>query len=193
MVIFFFKQKTAYEMRISDWSSDVSSSDLRCSCRRSRRIFQPTSADPHTGCKRQPGRRTVPEVAGTPTPHPSRQSALSAYLLQGPSQSRQKSQLRAGSAPTTSNGVSRACPLPPSQSHLIESRSVVRCRALRLTPRAARPERAPPAQFHTLLLNQSLVILNFVNVLPPRSSGLWIDYFCPSDRPVAHHRNPPSH
>src|SRR3546814_6897882 len=26
---FFFKQKTAYEMRISDWSSDVCSSDLR--------------------------------------------------------------------------------------------------------------------------------------------------------------------
>src|SRR3546814_3473210 len=29
MCIFFFKQKTAYEMRISDWSSDVCSSDLR--------------------------------------------------------------------------------------------------------------------------------------------------------------------
>src|SRR3546814_572048 len=28
MSIFFFKQKTAYEMRISDWSSDVCSSDL---------------------------------------------------------------------------------------------------------------------------------------------------------------------
>src|SRR3546814_8437025 len=28
MFIFFFKQKTAYEMRISDWSSDVCSSDL---------------------------------------------------------------------------------------------------------------------------------------------------------------------
>src|SRR3546814_7458693 len=27
-IIFFFKQKTAYEMRISDWSSDVCSSDL---------------------------------------------------------------------------------------------------------------------------------------------------------------------
>src|SRR3546814_1053982 len=27
-VCFFFKQKTAYEMRISDWSSDVCSSDL---------------------------------------------------------------------------------------------------------------------------------------------------------------------
>src|SRR3546814_3977515 len=39
IVFFFFKQKTAYEMRISDWSSDVCSSDLRrggeqflCSC-----------------------------------------------------------------------------------------------------------------------------------------------------------------
>src|SRR3546814_1104993 len=30
---FFFKQKTAYEMRISDWSSDVCSSDL---CKRKR-------------------------------------------------------------------------------------------------------------------------------------------------------------
>src|SRR3546814_13951634 len=28
-MIFFFKQKTAYEMRIGDWSSDVCSSDLR--------------------------------------------------------------------------------------------------------------------------------------------------------------------
>src|SRR3546814_15481899 len=28
MNVFFFKQKTAYEMRISDWSSDVCSSDL---------------------------------------------------------------------------------------------------------------------------------------------------------------------
>src|SRR3546814_1049273 len=37
---FFFKQKTAYEMRISDWSSDVCSSDLcspRTTARGSRR------------------------------------------------------------------------------------------------------------------------------------------------------------
>src|SRR3546814_9559472 len=27
-VVFFFKQRTAYDMRISDWSSDVCSSDL---------------------------------------------------------------------------------------------------------------------------------------------------------------------
>src|SRR3546814_5364054 len=31
---FFFKQKTAYEMRISDWSSDVCSSDLPEACAR---------------------------------------------------------------------------------------------------------------------------------------------------------------
>src|SRR3546814_11185340 len=31
VIVFFFKQRTAYEMRISDWSSDVCSSDLwRC-------------------------------------------------------------------------------------------------------------------------------------------------------------------
>src|SRR3546814_10322267 len=30
---FFFKQKTAYEMRISDWSSDVCSSDLQAAAR----------------------------------------------------------------------------------------------------------------------------------------------------------------
>src|SRR3546814_10587493 len=32
--VFFFKQKTAYEMRISDWSSDVCSSDLHARRRR---------------------------------------------------------------------------------------------------------------------------------------------------------------
>src|SRR3546814_20767129 len=38
-IFFFFKQKTAYEMRISDWSSDVCSSDLRLWLER-RRIEQ---------------------------------------------------------------------------------------------------------------------------------------------------------
>src|SRR3546814_2186561 len=36
IVLFFFKQKTAYEMRISDWSSDVCSSDLDRAVFRSR-------------------------------------------------------------------------------------------------------------------------------------------------------------
>src|SRR3546814_14753312 len=33
-VFFFYKQKTAYEMRISDWSSDVCSSDLATGAQR---------------------------------------------------------------------------------------------------------------------------------------------------------------
>src|SRR3546814_11906094 len=36
-VVFFFKQKTAYEMRISDWSSDVCSSDLQAERQRRHR------------------------------------------------------------------------------------------------------------------------------------------------------------
>src|SRR3546814_4466393 len=36
LIFFFFKQKTAYEMRISDWSSDVCSSDLLLTLRRPR-------------------------------------------------------------------------------------------------------------------------------------------------------------
>src|SRR3546814_10776376 len=38
-VFFFFKQKTAYEMRISDWSSDVCSSDLPVRFGRIRCLF----------------------------------------------------------------------------------------------------------------------------------------------------------
>src|SRR3546814_14103921 len=34
VVFFFFNQKTAYELRISDWSSDVCSSDLLRRCHR---------------------------------------------------------------------------------------------------------------------------------------------------------------
>src|SRR3546814_4882455 len=37
--VFFFKQKTAYEMRISDWSSDVCSSDLSPVDRQKKRYF----------------------------------------------------------------------------------------------------------------------------------------------------------
>src|SRR3546814_3772390 len=42
MLVFFFKQKTAYEMRISDWSSDVCSSDLA----RRFRVAAPDSGQP---------------------------------------------------------------------------------------------------------------------------------------------------
>src|SRR3546814_6762152 len=45
LFFFFFKQKTAYEMRISDWSSDVCSSDLDTgrTCRH-RQAVRPASA-----------------------------------------------------------------------------------------------------------------------------------------------------
>src|SRR3546814_6669799 len=50
---FFFKQKTAYEMRISDWSSDVCSSDLGATKRR--RGYSPRTAGGEQAC-RQPVR-----------------------------------------------------------------------------------------------------------------------------------------
>src|SRR3546814_4283533 len=44
-VVFFFKQKTAYEMRISDWSSDVCSSDLAVRQGRKARLAHPARFD----------------------------------------------------------------------------------------------------------------------------------------------------
>src|SRR3546814_10036467 len=41
---FFFKQKTAYEMRISDWSSDVCSSDLAAPAAAQVRTIDPNAA-----------------------------------------------------------------------------------------------------------------------------------------------------
>src|SRR3546814_6922141 len=46
---FFFKQKTAYEMRISDWSSDVCSSDLIAKV--AAREFKKQGLDIHLGAK----------------------------------------------------------------------------------------------------------------------------------------------
>src|SRR3546814_10142597 len=59
MFFFFFKQKTAYEMRISDWSSYVCSSDLKRSLEISRdRVNEKT-------CARDLGGRTAPFAAVT--------------------------------------------------------------------------------------------------------------------------------
>src|SRR3546814_3693069 len=63
-VVFFFKQKTAYEMRISDWSSDVCSSDLVETVRRrhAERIGRPGAA----GQSKPAGRRGPPEAGAGP-------------------------------------------------------------------------------------------------------------------------------
>src|SRR3546814_13815518 len=71
-MVFFFEQKTAYEMRISDWSSDVCSSDLRTRSGAQgshvdhRPTGQPDDAVPrrcrsHLGSRRYP--QTSPQLA----------------------------------------------------------------------------------------------------------------------------------
>src|SRR3546814_8033489 len=56
-VFFFFKQKTAYEMRISDWSSDVCSSDLLSdnNCSKDDAALNP----PKKKAPSRPGKQTV--------------------------------------------------------------------------------------------------------------------------------------
>src|SRR3546814_1867420 len=63
---FFFKQKTAYEMRISDWSSDVCSSDLggAPSAARLRQLRLRRRADPHLRGDQRPERRLAPYGGG---------------------------------------------------------------------------------------------------------------------------------
>src|SRR3546814_14240079 len=58
--LFFFKQKTAYELRISDWSSDVCSSDLLPSQGRERELA--ASAAPTRACKKKRPVFTGPPV-----------------------------------------------------------------------------------------------------------------------------------
>src|SRR3546814_4575273 len=60
-IVFFFKQRTAYELRISDWSSDVCSSDLRGACTAGSSVPRPVGggqspdADPSAAQRRMKG------------------------------------------------------------------------------------------------------------------------------------------
>src|SRR3546814_8153646 len=56
MFFFFFKQKTAYELRISDWSSDVCSSDL------AKRYLPELWVLPLSWSKNTPGERCICET-----------------------------------------------------------------------------------------------------------------------------------
>src|SRR3546814_6547407 len=71
---FFFKQKTAYEMRISDWSSDVCSSDLQSAAHRSGPGFR---ALDRSRSARRAGRPA--QLVGS-APLPSRQDSLQPTL-----------------------------------------------------------------------------------------------------------------
>src|SRR3546814_9819848 len=72
VMFFFFKQKTAYEMRISDWSSDVCSSDLLRWFGRERRI------SPGSG---RPGQRR--SAVGQPAPAVLAVAAAVCHRLDG--------------------------------------------------------------------------------------------------------------
>src|SRR3546814_10173506 len=61
---FFFKQKTAYEMRISDWSSDVCSSDLFRQSPGEQVTFSPT-AHLRTVCRSLPQAEGAAGCCGT--------------------------------------------------------------------------------------------------------------------------------
>src|SRR3546814_3217510 len=92
---FFFKQKTAYEMRISDWSSDVCSSDLvtpstGCCGRRVRaRMCQPAAT----------ARRSVARPTKPVAPVMARMGVIIRPPLQGRGRGRGPSALRKGSRP----------------------------------------------------------------------------------------------
>src|SRR3546814_10999426 len=60
-IFFYYKQKTAYEMRISDWSSDVCSSDLP---------KPPRKAPPRQNSQKSPRKTATQEIA--PQAMPSR-------------------------------------------------------------------------------------------------------------------------
>src|SRR3546814_9170662 len=74
--VLFFKQKTAYEMRISDWSSDVCSSDLGRGAKRSlrphrRRSGEPARQPPAAGARLQGfGGRAICRRHGNGRVHP---------------------------------------------------------------------------------------------------------------------------
>src|SRR3546814_10489615 len=65
IVFFFFKQKTAYEMRISDWSSDVCSSDLRVDpLGQALAVVEPVDADHDRAVARAAGEAVVRTLRG---------------------------------------------------------------------------------------------------------------------------------
>src|SRR3546814_9093614 len=62
--IFFFKQKTAYEMRISDWSSDVCSSDLEGKKTDSRLLFVYSNAPQNVIVRNDSGVKSLADLKG---------------------------------------------------------------------------------------------------------------------------------
>src|SRR3546814_21047868 len=68
-MFFFFKQKTAYEMRISDWSSDVCSSDLGKGRRQAALAVRASERGYHHEHGSSADRRLQHELVHDPEPH----------------------------------------------------------------------------------------------------------------------------
>src|SRR3546814_16301357 len=73
LLFFFFKQKTAYEMRISDWSSDVCSSDLD---RLSQQTLLLTYASPRVTSRGPSGQPDLREKPGLSLDFVARQGLM---------------------------------------------------------------------------------------------------------------------
>src|SRR3546814_5751847 len=116
---FFFKQKTAYEMRISDWSSDVCSSDLRAFARWS----IGSSPGPPMCCVRRHRCRRALRFAS-----PGRQGNSRCRRRRGGGPSRNGNRSRLGSNAScsrpTRNGSGSAC--WRSEEHTSELQSLMR-------------------------------------------------------------------
>src|SRR3546814_1701299 len=77
--VFFFKQKTAYEMRISDWSSDVCSSDLLQPARRAPRDLR------HRAPAHHPARAQAVAGGGRELPGAAREARVPGFEASGQS------------------------------------------------------------------------------------------------------------
>src|SRR3546814_1791583 len=122
VVFFFFKQKTAYEMRISDWSSDVCSSDL---------YGEPTASAkrPNTGVR--PGASTAAFDSAWPRPllskWPTMQMPFSWARRKPGCSPLWRSSTSATSAPDRREGESQpAVPAKRSEEHTSELQSLMR-------------------------------------------------------------------
>src|SRR3546814_18998264 len=104
-LFFFFKQKTAYEMRISDWSSDVCSSDLPTRLAQARQPSPPGRTSTSTRPRRASSRATSPSPSSRRTP--TRWRPLS-------TRSRSTTRRRPSSASSATMPAPTSRPQPPS-------------------------------------------------------------------------------
>src|SRR3546814_8586364 len=110
-LFFFFKQKTAYEMRISDWSSDVCSSDLP---------------------PRAVGTREAPDEPGRPTghtnPHPICRLTRGVQSNPRPVQHFRKSVARCFTGPAATPLKPHEAPPNPTPPHAASPGPAPACR-----------------------------------------------------------------